>query len=77
VLRFCAAGAAMAGLLWFLGYRPGAPLAGTILTLSAAILAAIIGYFLALSAFGGFGRQEIARIAALMRQRHSAEDALD
>jgi O-antigen/teichoic acid export membrane protein len=77
VLRFCAAGAAMAGLLWFLGYRPGAPLAGTILTLSAAILAAIIGYFLALSAFGGFGRREIAQIAALMRQRHSAEDALD
>lgn len=77
VQRFCAAGAAMAGGLWFIGYRPGALSAGTLLPLAAAILIAALGYFIVLSLLGGFGRREIAQIVALMRRPQSPESVSD
>jgi O-antigen/teichoic acid export membrane protein len=69
VLRYAVAAAAMGGVLWVLGFRPGAVAGVGALSLAGSIGVGIATYFAALAATGGFGRREIAQLASIARRR--------
>jgi O-antigen/teichoic acid export membrane protein len=77
VLRYVAAATAMAGPLLFLGYRPAASALPDALSLMGAVVAAVVTYFAALAALGGFGRDEILEFSKLMQREASIPQELN
>lgn len=69
LLRYCAAAAVMAGLLWLFGFRAGEVKTVGIVYLAASVSGGVIAYFTALSALGGFGRREWNAIRDLIGSR--------
>jgi hypothetical protein len=69
LLRVVAASAAMGGVLWLLGYRPGEISGMGPAGLTLGILAGAVSYFLSLAALGGIGRQDLRQIGEILKAR--------
>jgi O-antigen/teichoic acid export membrane protein len=68
LLKFIAAAAGMAALLYMLGYRPGSVSAAPVSHLLLHITLGVMSYFLLLSAIGGFGRQDMHQLRGIFRK---------
>ncbi len=75
-LRYIAASMTMCGLLWLLGFRPATPVELAPLSLLSLTCAGIAIYFVALGAFGGVRRDEMAELLNFVRQRADASEQI-